>query len=91
MVESSFWKDKKVLVTGHTGFKGAWLSLWLIHLGAKVRGISLSPNTFPSLFDQLGLADHLDHQLCDVRDGELIHRLIKDWQPDVVFHWRRSL
>lgn len=86
MVESSFWKDKKVLVTGHTGFKGAWLSLWLIHLGAKVRGISLSPNTIPSLFDQLGLVDHLDHQIGDVRDGELIHRLIKDWQPDVVFH-----
>jgi CDP-glucose 4,6-dehydratase len=86
VVETSFWKDKKVLVTGHTGFKGAWLSLWLLHLGAKIRGVSLPPNTTPSLFDQLGLVDHLDHHIGDVRDGELIHSLIKDWQPDVVFH-----
>jgi CDP-glucose 4,6-dehydratase len=86
VVERSFWKDKKVSVTGHTGFKGAWLSFWLIHLGAKVRGISLSPNTSPSLFEQLNLVNHLDHQIGDVRDGELMHQLIKDWQPDVVFH-----
>jgi CDP-glucose 4,6-dehydratase len=86
VVETSFWKDKKVLVTGHTGFKGAWLSLWLVHLGTKVRGISLPPNTSPSLFNQLGLVDHLDHQIGDVRDSVLMNRLIKDWQPDVVFH-----
>jgi CDP-glucose 4,6-dehydratase len=86
VVDRTFWKGKKIIVTGHTGFKGAWLSLWLIHLGAKVRGISLPPNTVPSLFHQLGLVDLLDHQVSDVRDRDLMHFLIRDWQPDVVFH-----
>jgi CDP-glucose 4,6-dehydratase len=86
MEMSSFWQSKKVLVTGHTGFKGAWLCQWLLQLGAEVRGISLVPNTNPSLFDQLDLASHLDHQICDIRDRQLMQRLIADWQPDVVFH-----
>jgi CDP-glucose 4,6-dehydratase len=86
VVESKFWQGKKVLVTGHTGFKGAWLSLWLIHLCAEVRGVSLPPNTVPALFNQLGLVNQLDHQVGDIRDRELMYRLIYEWQPDVVFH-----
>ncbi|WP_237741276.1 CDP-glycerol glycerophosphotransferase [Geminocystis herdmanii] len=52
MVTPQFWQGKKVFITGHTGFKGAWLSLWLLNLGAEVAGLSLSPNTQPSLFEQ---------------------------------------
>ena len=53
MIHKSFWQNKNVLITGHTGFKGSWLALWLLKKGAKVSGISLEPNTKPSLFDQL--------------------------------------
>jgi CDP-glucose 4,6-dehydratase len=81
-----FWQGKKVLVTGHTGFKGSWLSFWLLHLGAEVKGLSLAPNTMPSLFEQLDLAKHLNHQLGDIRDLELVRQAIAQWQPDLVFH-----
>ena len=61
MNKNSFWKNKKVLITGHTGFKGSWLSVWLIKKGAKVGGISLKPNTTPSLFNELALAGKLQN------------------------------
>ena len=83
---SNFWQSKKVLVTGHTGFKGAWLCQWLLQIGAEVRGISLAPNTNPSLFEQLDLVSHLDHQIGDIRDRKLMQRLVTDWQPEIVFH-----
>lgn len=83
---SGFWQGKKVFLTGHTGFKGSWLSLWLLHLGAEVRGLSLAPNTTPALFEQLNLAAHLHHQLGDIRNGELVCQVISQWQPDIVFH-----
>jgi len=77
---------KRVLVTGHTGFKGSWLCEWLLMLGAKVTGYSLPPPTNPALFDQLGLADRLDHRLGDVRDAKAIRMLMDEIQPDFVFH-----
>jgi CDP-glucose 4,6-dehydratase len=86
MVEASFWRGKKVLVTGHTGFKGSWLSLWLLKLGARVLGIGLAPNTTPSLFERLGLAEHLDHRIGDIRDREYVKNAVVTWQPDVIFH-----
>lgn len=86
MVNSSFWSGKKVFLTGHTGFKGSWLSFWLLQMGSEVKGLSLAPNTRPALFEQLGLSSHLSHHIGDIRDGELVSRLIKDWQPDVIFH-----
>ncbi len=86
MVNNSFWSGKKVFITGHTGFKGSWLSLWLLQLGANIQGLSLEPHTNPALFEQLGLADHLNHQIGDIRKGDLVTRLIKEFQPDVVFH-----
>ena len=61
----SFWTGKRVLVTGHTGFKGSWLSLWLSELGAQVAGLALAPDTTPALFDQLGLEARLDHARAD--------------------------
>jgi CDP-glucose 4,6-dehydratase len=86
MVMSSFWQGKKVVITGHTGFKGSWLSFWLLHLGADVNGLSLAPNTTPALFEQLGLANHLNHHIGDIRERELVRGLLTQWQPDIVFH-----
>jgi CDP-glucose 4,6-dehydratase len=86
MVNQSFWSGKKVFVTGHTGFKGAWLSSWLLHLGCQVHGFSLAPNTHPSLFEQLALETHLHHQLGDIRDQPKLKDSLSQSQPDIVFH-----
>ncbi len=83
---NKFWQGKKVLITGHTGFKGSWLSLWLLHLGAQVKGLSLAPSTNPSLFEQLSLARELENVIGDIRDLELIKGIVKSWQPDLIFH-----
>ena len=82
----NFWKDKKVLITGHTGFKGAWLSEWLVSLGAHVVGFAQKPHTDPALFDQLGLASRVDHRIGNVCDRADLARLLKKVQPDVCFH-----
>jgi len=81
-----FWKGRKVLVTGHTGFKGGWLSLWLQSMGADLRGIALQPPTTPALFDVAQVAKGMDSHIADIRDASAIARLIKDFQPEVVFH-----
>ncbi|MGY6529675.1 MAG: CDP-glucose 4,6-dehydratase [Cyanobacterium sp.] len=86
LVMGQFWQGKKVLVTGHTGFKGSWLSLWLLHLGAQVAGLSLEPNTEPSLFEQLALSHDLKHHIGDIRDLNTVKNLVQDFQPDMVFH-----
>ncbi|WP_341713236.1 CDP-glucose 4,6-dehydratase, partial [Erythrobacter sp.] len=85
LVAREFWEGRKVLVTGHTGFKGAWLSLWLTELGADVTGISL-PALSPSLFEQLGLEKLVTHIEADIRDAALMDQLIVDAAPQVVFH-----
>ena len=82
----SFWDKKRVLITGHTGFKGSWLSLWLRNLGASVYGLALEPNTEPSLFRQLELATQIDHKIGDICDGAMIGHRLKETRPDVVFH-----
>ena len=83
---SEHYRGKKVLITGHTGFKGAWLAEWLLLLGADVHGYSLPPPTQPSLFEQLGLAARLKHRLADVRDAESVRAAVLEWQPDFIFH-----
>lgn len=83
---SDFYNGKKVLVTGHTGFKGSWLTEWLLMMGAKVTGLALPPATDPALFDQLGLADRCDHRVADVRDRALVSQIIHEVRPDLIFH-----
>ncbi len=80
------YKNKKVLVTGNTGFKGSWLTLWLLSLGAKVVGISKDIPTNPSLFESLELEKKITHYPTDIFDDKKVKKIFKDEQPDYVFH-----
>ena len=80
------WQNRKVLVTGHTGFKGSWLSLWLTMLGASVTGYSLPPPAGPSHFKLLGLEKNITHVEGDIRDYEKVLKAFKKTRPEVVFH-----
>ncbi len=82
----SFWRGKRVFMTGHTGFKGAWLALWLTDLGAEVTGYSLPPPTDPSLFDMAGLRSRLRHIEGDVRDEAALTHAVGEAPPEIVFH-----
>lgn len=86
MIDFNIYKNKKVLVTGHTGFKGSWLCQWLMKLGADVSGIALEPATDPSLFDQLGLATRMNSELYDIRDFGAVKKVIERINPDIIFH-----
>lgn len=81
-----FYAGKKVLVTGHTGFKGSWLVLWLKQLGADVCGISLEPNTSPSLFETADVSQGIDSRICDVRAGDRLAAIFREANPDIVLH-----
>ena len=81
-----FWRGKRVLLTGHTGFKGAWLALWLHRLGAKVVGVSLPPETQPNLFDLAGIETIVASHFCDIRDARALAALIEQARPEIVFH-----
>ncbi|WP_260260060.1 CDP-glucose 4,6-dehydratase [Vibrio intestinalis] len=83
---SDVYKGKKVLITGHTGFKGAWLTTWLLDLGAEVCGISKDIPTQPSMFEVLDLESSIQHHIADVRNLEEIRKIILDFKPDFLFH-----
>jgi CDP-glucose 4,6-dehydratase len=80
------FSGKTVWLSGHTGFKGAWLAQWLVDLGAAVHGFSLEPEGEPALFRQLGLAQRVHHQISDLRDRAAVRASIHSTQPDFVFH-----
>lgn len=80
------YKDKKVFVTGHTGFKGSWLCAWLLGLGARVTGFSLDIPTRPAHFTTLNLADKMSDRRGDVRDAQALAQALKDASPEIVFH-----
>jgi CDP-glucose 4,6-dehydratase len=80
------YKNKTVFLTGHTGFKGSWLALWLKELGANVVGYSLPAPTEPSLFELAKVGELVDHRIGDVRDFDLVRRTVQDLQPDYIFH-----
>ena len=80
------FRDRRVLVTGHTGFKGSWLSLWLHELGAQVAGLSLAPNTSPSHFELIGLQELIRHIEGDIRDRDAVNHAFKTAAPEIVFH-----
>ena len=84
--EAAFWRGKRVLLTGHTGFKGSWLTIWLHRLGAAVTGLSLAPGTQPNLFTEAKIEPLCDSRIGDVRDRHAVARLIEDVKPEIVFH-----
>ncbi|MGE3692133.1 MAG: CDP-glucose 4,6-dehydratase, partial [Novosphingobium sp.] len=81
-----FWRGRRVFVTGHTGFKGAWLILVLRQLGAEVTGFALPPPSEPSLFGLLGLDKECTHRIGDIRDLAAVQRAVSEAQPEVVIH-----
>ncbi len=85
-MQMEFWRGKRVLLTGHTGFKGGWLALWLNKLGARVTGISLPPDTTPSLFHLIDLSNGIESHFCDIRDAGLLGGIICKAAPEIVFH-----
>ncbi len=80
------WRGKRVLVTGHTGFKGSWLALWLHQMGAEVTGLALPPSTRPNLFDATRLADQITHVEGDIRDLALVRATVEAARPEAIFH-----
>ena len=86
MIDRAFWRDRRVLLTGHTGFKGAWLSLWLEQLGAQVYGLALPPDTEPALFTMLGPLRGQHSRLGDIRDPEVVAEVVKQARPQIVIH-----
>jgi CDP-glucose 4,6-dehydratase len=80
------WQGKRVFLTGHTGFKGGWLALWLSHLGAEVRGYSLDPSTSPSLFSAARLDEKIEDLRGDIRHPATLEKAIQDFAPEVIFH-----
>lgn len=84
--DPGFWHGKRVLLTGHTGFKGAWLALWLHRLGAQVTGIALAPVTQPNLFALLEASSWMSSHECDIRDAQALAALVKADRPEIVLH-----
>jgi CDP-glucose 4,6-dehydratase len=82
----SFWQDKKVFITGHTGFKGGWLSFWLWSMGAQVCGYSLAPKTQPNFFEALNLDLLFESNIGDIRDEVSLRRVMLSFKPEIVFH-----
>jgi len=86
-MDTVFWSGKNVFVTGHTGFKGGWLSLWLERAGARVHGYALQPPTHPNLFEEAKIAERLaSHTIADVRDASALRTAIEQAEPDIVIH-----
>ncbi|OFZ29858.1 MAG: CDP-glucose 4,6-dehydratase [Bdellovibrionales bacterium RIFCSPHIGHO2_01_FULL_40_29] len=86
VVNPNFWSGKKVFLTGHTGFKGSWTSLWLTKAGANVTGYALAAPTNPSLFEEAGVAKNMDSRVGDIRDLENLKKVVCEVKPEIVIH-----
>ena len=81
-----FWRERSVLITGHTGFKGGWLALWLHKLGARIAGYALPPPTTPSLFELADIARNIVHQVGDIRNYDQLLKTCQSQAPEIIFH-----
>ena len=85
-MNAHFWRNKRVFMTGHTGFKGSWLSLWLQQLGADITGYALNPPTNPSLFEVAKVEGGMRSIIADIRDAEALAKAMREAKPDIVIH-----
>jgi len=85
-VDPNFWRGKSVLITGHTGFKGSWISLWLQEMGATLRGLALEPSTAPAMFYVADVGQGMEHRIVDIRDLAEMRTQIADFEPDILLH-----
>ena len=85
-MNENFWKNKKILITGHTGFKGSWLTVWLKKLGSDIIGFSKSVPTTPSLYEILNIENDITSVIGDIQDYELVKETINKYEPEIVFH-----
>lgn len=86
LIDPDFWRDRRVLLTGHTGFKGAWCALWLSRMGARVTGFALDPETEPSLYHGAQVAADVDSHIGDLRDRDEVKRIVELADPEIVLH-----
>ena len=86
MIDRTFWQGKRVFLTGHTGFKGSWLSVWLASLGTEVKGYALNPPTSPSLFDEAKIDSIIESQIGDIRDQDTLYESMTVFNPDILIH-----
>lgn len=86
MIDLAFWKDKRVFLTGHTGFKGSWLSIWLAHLGSEVTGFALPPPTDPSMYIKAQVGRMINGMEGDIRDLKSLEKAVVSSEPDIIFH-----
>lgn len=85
-VDDAFWKGKRVFLTGHTGFKGSWLSLWLSSMGAIVKGFALEPDTNPAMFEVVRVSSVMQSEIGDIRNFESISKSLRFFNPDILIH-----
>jgi CDP-glucose 4,6-dehydratase len=86
LVDTQFWRGKRVFLTGHTGFKGSWLSLWLQSMGAIVKGYALAPPTRPALYEEANVAESMESDFGDVRDLNMLSTSIISFRPEILIH-----
>ncbi len=86
LLETGFWRGKRVLLTGHTGFKGSWLAIWLERLGATLTGLALTPTTEPNLFGEAQVRSLCDSRICDIRNAEAVADVVREVHPEIVLH-----
>lgn len=85
-IDAGFWNGKRVLITGHTGFKGSWLSIWLQSMGSVLRGAALKPATAPSMFEIANVEKGIESCILDIREFSKVRECIADFQPEIIFH-----
>lgn len=85
-LNKNFWRNKRVLLTGHTGFKGSWLSIWLQSMGANLQGLALDPPSMPNLFVEAKIAEGMVSNIADIRDYDKVYKIIAAFKPEIVIH-----